>query len=92
VAQNEQTPNSSLPARPEILNRWIAALSERKIDPLHDEIMDFASLFESDLAQSFVDRFGGTSLNGRHLALADGRRASWARRRQSAWFSGAWPF
>src|SRR5260370_42507717 len=56
-AQNEQTPNSSLPARTEIINRGITALSERKIDPLHDEIMDFASLFESDLAQSFVDRF-----------------------------------
>ena len=49
---------SSLSAYPEIVNRGITALPERKIDPLHDEIMDFASLFEGSLSQRFVDRFG----------------------------------
>jgi hypothetical protein len=49
---------SSLSARPEIVNRWITALPERKIDPLHDEVMDFAALFEGGLSQRFVDRFG----------------------------------
>jgi hypothetical protein len=49
---------SSLSARPEIVNRWITALPERKIDPLHDEIMDFATFFEGGLSQRFVDRFG----------------------------------
>jgi len=49
---------SSLSARPEIVNRWITALPERKIDPLHDEVMDLAALFESGLSQRFVDRFG----------------------------------
>ena len=49
---------SSFSASPEIVNRWITALPERKIDPLHDEIMDFAALFESGLSQRFVDRFG----------------------------------
>jgi hypothetical protein len=49
---------SSLSARPEIVNRWITALPERKIDSLHDEIMDFAALFEGGLSQRFVDRFG----------------------------------
>ena len=45
-------------SHPEIVNRWITALPERKIDPLHDEIMDFAALFEGGLSQRFVDRFG----------------------------------
>jgi hypothetical protein len=58
AAQYEHPPNSSLPARPKIVNRWIAALSERKVNPLHDEIMDFAALFEGGLSQRFVDRFG----------------------------------
>jgi hypothetical protein len=49
---------SSLSARPEIVNRWITTLPERKIDPLHDEVMDFAALFEGGLSQGFVDRFG----------------------------------
>jgi hypothetical protein len=49
---------SSLSARPEIVNRWITALPERKVDPLHDEIMDFAALFEGGLSQRFVDGFG----------------------------------
>jgi hypothetical protein len=57
AADNDRD-QSSLPARPEIVNRWIAALSERKIDPLHDEIMDFAALFEGGLPQRFIDRFG----------------------------------
>ena len=50
--------SSSLSAHPKIVNRWITALPERKIDPLHDEIMDFAALFEGGLSQRFVDRFG----------------------------------
>ena len=49
---------SSLSPHPEIVNRWITALPERKIDPLHDEIMDFAALFEGSLSQRFLDRFG----------------------------------
>jgi hypothetical protein len=49
---------SSLSACPEIVNRWITALPKRKIDPLHDEIMDFAALFEGGLSQRFVDGFG----------------------------------
>lgn len=49
---------SSLFACLEIVNRWITALPERKIDSLHDEIMDFAALFEGGLSQRFVDRFG----------------------------------
>jgi len=57
-AAQYEPPNSSLPARPKIVNRWIAALSERKVNPLHDEIMDFAALFEGGLSQRFVDRFG----------------------------------
>src|SRR2546425_9242096 len=47
-----------LPTHLEIVNRWIAALSERKTDPFHDEIMDFAALLEGDLAKRFIDRFG----------------------------------
>ena len=31
------------------------ALSERKPDPLHDEIVDFATLLKGDLAQRFVE-------------------------------------
>ena len=54
--------SSSLSAHPEIVNRWITALPERKIDPLHDEIMDFAALFEGGLSQRFVDRFGRVRL------------------------------
>jgi hypothetical protein len=49
---------SSLSDCLEIVNRWIAALSERKIDPLHHKIMDFAAFLEGDFAQGFVDRFG----------------------------------
>jgi hypothetical protein len=49
---------SSLSARLEIVDRWITALPEREIDPLHDEVMDFAALFEGGLSQRFVDRFG----------------------------------
>jgi hypothetical protein len=49
---------SSLPACTEIVNRRIAALSERKVYPLHYKIMDFAALLIGSLAQRFIDRFG----------------------------------
>jgi hypothetical protein len=47
----------SLPACLEIVNRRIATLSERKIDPLHDEIMDFAAFVEGHLPQSLIHTF-----------------------------------
>ena len=37
---------SSLLASFEVVNRRIATLSERKTNPFHDEIMDFAALLE----------------------------------------------
>jgi hypothetical protein len=49
---------SSLPAHLEFVDRRISTLSERKIDPLHNKIMDFAALLERSLTQRFVDRSG----------------------------------
>jgi hypothetical protein len=53
----------------EIINRWIPTLFERGIDPLHNDVMDFATLFEGSFAQRFMHR------EVRHL-LAAARRES----------------
>ena len=39
----------------QLLHRRIAALPKRELDPLQDDIMDFAALFEGDLAQRLID-------------------------------------
>jgi hypothetical protein len=67
-----------LPALRSSLNRRIPALSERKINALHDEIMDFAAFFERSLSQRLVDGFrqvqqcrqsaSGGSIFGSYLA------------------------
>jgi hypothetical protein len=38
----------------EVVNCRISALSQRKADPLHDKIMEFAAFLEGGLAQRFV--------------------------------------
>jgi GAF domain len=39
----------------EFLNRWVSALFKCHLDPLHDEIMDFAALPEGAFSQCLVD-------------------------------------
>jgi hypothetical protein len=58
VPERQDSDRSSLPACLEIINRGIAALSERKPDPFQNEIVDFASFVVGTLSQCFVDRFG----------------------------------
>jgi hypothetical protein len=66
---------SSLLARFEVLDWWISALFKYRVDPLHDEVVDFAPLMEGGLAQRFVHRFGqvkagmDADLNDQLLAL-----------------------
>jgi len=50
--------HSSPFARFEVLDGWISALFKDRVDPLHDEVMDFAALMEGGLTQRFVDRSG----------------------------------
>jgi hypothetical protein len=49
---------SALRACLEIVNRRIAALSKRRIDTFHDDVMDFAALLEGCFTQSLMNRFG----------------------------------
>jgi hypothetical protein len=42
----------------ESLHRWIATLPKRGIDPLHDDVVDFAALVKGRFAQSLMDNFG----------------------------------
>jgi hypothetical protein len=50
-------PGSPLSASLEIVNRRVAALSKRRTDTLHDDVMDFATLPEGGFAQSLMNRF-----------------------------------
>jgi hypothetical protein len=52
------TPESLFLTRFEVANGRISAFSQRKTDPFHDKIMDFAALLKGDLAQRFVNRIG----------------------------------
>ena len=54
---SSQHRGSPLPTYFKIVNRRIAALSERKTDPFHDEIMDFAAFMEGRLPQSLIHTF-----------------------------------
>ena len=36
---------------------WIATLPKRGIDPLHDDVLDFAALVKGRFAQSLMDSF-----------------------------------
>ena len=42
----------------ESFHRWIATLPKRGIDPLHDDVVDFAALVKGRFAQSLMDSFG----------------------------------
>jgi hypothetical protein len=48
---------SPLPTYFEVVNRRIATFSQRKTDPFHDEIMDFAAFMEGRLPQSLIHSF-----------------------------------
>jgi hypothetical protein len=49
------------------LDGGVAALPERKIDPLHHEIMDFAALLEGGLAQRLIYSFGQIEARMDHI-------------------------
>jgi hypothetical protein len=60
----------------ESLHRWIATLPKRGIDPLHDDVVDFAALVKGGFSESLMDGFRQSSLDP-----GDGTRAlgaSWA--------------
>jgi hypothetical protein len=42
----------------ESFHGWIATLPKRGIDPLHDDVVDFAALVKGRFAQSLMDNFG----------------------------------
>jgi hypothetical protein len=50
-------PGSPLPARLEFVQGRISTFSERKTDPLHDKIVNFATLVEGGFAYGLVDQF-----------------------------------
>src|ERR1700730_3909914 len=53
--------------RPSVPRWGGAALPERKIDPLHHEIMDFAALLEGGLAQRLIYSFGQIEARMDHI-------------------------
>jgi hypothetical protein len=60
----------------ESLHRWIATLPKRGIDPLHDDVVDFAALVKGGFSESLMDGFRQSSSGPGDGTRAPG--ASWA--------------